>query len=752
MCFVVRAVARLSFSLVIVVGLFGCESRSATAGPLHAAATESVAASPPVAATHSVFDLTDNRALAHLTRSGGLAVALGEPGLAKYLAFGRPWRTWRLNQRLDGQPVALAQKSVTWLDLPLTGRQAQATQLSLRLNTAVQQGLTITVNATKLKTITLHPGWQRLLLTLPKGTLKPGENRLALRWGRQGNLAGTRSYAAVSWLHIGQQPLSEQQRVSTLVDGKLALPAAGGVAYYLYPYRGAKLALRVRSHEGCRVFVRATVAGKTVLSHAVSVGAATLIDLAPISDRVSRLEIEAAAGCQGASIERAQLVMPGAAPRLRRATPPRNVLFWLIDNARADHYRSYNPKARAETPNIDALVKDGILFERALVQGTESRVSHASIWTGAYPAQHRFIRPKSILHSAWVTLPEAIKATGRYTAAWVANGFIREFWGFGDGWSAFRNTLHDGGGLTALRLADHAIGFIEKRGDQPFYLYVGTVDVHCSWRGREPWLKRYHPWPYAGRFTKNVMGPDVEKMATGKIKPSPADKRRVIAIYDSTISYNDHHLGRVVAALKKKGVLDQTMIVITADHGEEFWDYGRIGHGHTLRNPLVNVPLIISYPPLLGRGVRVREGVDVNAVMATVLDALNHEGALPPTVQAQSLLPLAQGVGRGYPRPSFASQYEYAHTLRIENYKLTVGGKGVPSVYDLNSAQREADDISLRKPEVTRLLTDALSTFLIYQSQWRQSRWGVANNHRAQFARDLEGGSAPPVVSPFHGR
>ena len=186
------------------------------------------------------------------------------------------------------------------------------------------------------------------------------------------------------------------------------------------------------------------------------------------------------------------------------------------------------------------------------------------------------------------------------------------------------------------------------------------------------------------------------------------------------------------------------MIVITADHGEELWDFGRIGHGHSLRNPVVDVPFIINYPPLFGSGVRVREGVDTLAVMPTILDAIG--APIPPDVQGDSLLGLAQGVGAGYPRPSMATQYEFAHTIRVEDYKLWVGGKGVPRVYDLGTKAGEKKDISRGKPVLTRWLTDCLSTFLIYQPRWRKTRWGVASNHLPDMATDLENGKGPKAI------
>ena len=163
-----------------------------------------------------------------------------------------------------------------------------------------------------------------------------------------------------------------------------------------------------------------------------------------------------------------------------------------------------------------------------------------------------------------------------------------------------------------------------------------------------------------------------------------------------------------------------------------------------MKQEIVAVPLIIHYPPLFGRGVRVRQGVDVLSVMPTILDALG--ATIPDTVQGESLLPLAQGIGTGYPRPSIGSQYELAHAIRLERWKIWVGGKGEPQLYDLESKQGEHREVGVNHPNEMRWLTDALSTFLVYQDKWRSTRWGVASNHTAALAEDLEtGGGLGPI-------
>ncbi len=705
---------------------------------------------------HAVYSLGDNRLLAHLIRDEGLLIALGHPGVAKYLNFGRPWHTFKLHQLVKGTRAAIATRTVSWLHVPLTAEQTRSKVIQLRIFSPQRQAVRLLVNKTALEVLKLESGWQLAALKLPEKILTDGENTLEFRWGGRGKVgAESRAYAGLDFIFLGKHPLPRTTNAPYRRDAWLFMPKNGGIAYYIEPYRGAKLRLHVKAtprHTSCQLRIKLLREGKAPIIESPRLGFSekkeeVWVDLQKVALQATRLEVTARGeNCSGMQLVDGEILMPGPSMKVRRGPSPKNVLFWLIDNARADRFKFYNPSTYVETPVISSLVKQGTLFEQAYVAGTESRVSHGSIWTGVFPTQTRFIEPKAKLPSGFVTMPEAIKKAGLYTACWVANGNISRFWGFAEGWDYFKNTLHSGGGLNAKRLAEHAIQFIQERGDKRFFLYIGTIDPHVSWRGQQPWLDKYDPSPYRGKYVKNVMGPTWDRLAGNPRQVSQRDRRRIQAIYGSTISYNDHQLGRVLKALEEKGIRDQTMVVVTADHGEEFWEYGRIGHGGSCRDHVVEVPLIIDYPPLFGRGVRVHEGVDTIALMATILDALG--APIPRTVQAASLMPLAQGVGAGYPRPRYATQYGFVHAMRLENFKLSIGGKGAPKLYNMRSQAEEHRDVSAVHPFVTRQLVDALSTFMLYQSQWRQSRWGVANNHFSNLPRDLEEGTAPPPISP----
>lgn len=726
--------------------------------PLAALAGLLLAFPASAAVHHPVFSLTDNRLLAHVIRDGGLLVPAGHPGLAKYLNFGRPPDSVRLNAREEGRAVALALRKLVVLRVPLGAEQASARQLGLRLKLARAGRLHIRLNGTDLKPVDLPAAFETVSLPVPAGALVAGENRVQLQLGGGRSVGGEKVYGALEWLYLGERPLSAVATLGPARARRLVLPRDGGLAYYVHPYRGARLRARFTA-ASCALRVRMVAHGARPVEIVKSDGGKggiveATVELGPIAERVARLELTAhGPSCRELELLEAVIEMPGPAPVLRRGKAPKQIVFWMMDNARADRYRLYNPSTRVETPVLTELGRTGTLFARAYVQGNESRVSHASLWTGAYPKQARFIEPKAKLDLAWVTFPEAIQKAGFHTAAWIANGFVARRWGFGEGWHLFKNYIHDRADvpqpspLSAEGLAGYAIRFLEKPPKDRLFLYLGTIDSHVSWRGRQPWLKRYHPEAYTGTvFKKDVPGTVWVKIATRERAVTPEERKRVIAIYDSTVSYNDHALGKLLDALKAKKLRDETMIVVTADHGEELWDHGRAGHGSTIRQELVAVPLLIHYPPLFGKGVVVKQGVDTLSIMPTLLDAIG--APIPDTVQGESLLPLAQGIGAGYPRPAIASQYELAHAMRLERWKLRVSGVGRVELHDLESKEGEHRELSAARPLEVRWLTDALSTWLTYQARWRSLRWGVASNHTAALPDDLEAGSGPGPVRP----
>jgi arylsulfatase A-like enzyme len=345
---------------------------------------------------------------------------------------------------------------------------------------------------------------------------------------------------------------------------------------------------------------------------------------------------------------------------------------------------------------------------------------------------------------------ELMKAAGLHTAGVTGNGYVNQYGGYSRGFDEFRNLMQEKGLMNVVlpgqKIVDVAIARLDALRADPTFLFIGTIDNHNPLWARKPWIDRYDPGPYDGPFqthgTARELGLIRGQMGC-HVVPPPRDIERMRAIYDSCVSYADDQLGRFVAQLKTWGIYDQTMIVVTADHGEEQFEESRCGHGASLRETLVHVPLLIHYPARFPAGTIVEEGADGVDVLPTILDALD---ATPlDAAQGATLRPLAHGAGKGWARPSYASQYEYAHTMRLGKYKARVGKTGIPIVLDLAEDPDERKDLARVRPVERRLLTDHLALFLSLRLRWKKTGWGVVSNMSPVAAAEID---APPAVDP----
>jgi arylsulfatase A-like enzyme len=365
------------------------------------------------------------------------------------------------------------------------------------------------------------------------------------------------------------------------------------------------------------------------------------------------------------------------------------------------------------------------------VQGTESQVSHASMWTSLYLAKHHAADMADKLPDRWVTIDEVAKKGGMFTAGASANGYIRPSRGFGSGWDKFVNHIEKGLGLRGGDVAASGLGFVEKAKDKPWFVYLGMIDTHVTWRAKSPWIEKYDGG-YKGRFSKEF-GDEPNGFPTDV---TDEEKDHVRAIYDSNVSYQDDQLGKLVAKLKDWGVYDQTMLIITADHGDELWEDGKtIGHARNPRETIVHVPMVIHYPPMFpaGKVANATEGVDI---VPTLADALGV--AQDPEWQGTSMMPAANGT-QLYPLLAMASQYENFHAGRIGNWKLKLAGAGAPSLYNLAKDPGEKRDLWGDKAAVVgaRTLLDPMWLARQWAVEWKKTQWGNPANVTSRFAADL---------------
>jgi choline-sulfatase len=606
--------------------------------------------------------------------------------------------------------------------VPLTAAQAKRNSIRLRIHAKSETLISVRVNENKDLNGKLAEGWSTHEIAVPAGQLKEGENGIQL-YVKESGIA-LASIEVGTTAPLGDQPLALYDPAAKA----LVIPKGGKLGWHVMMPEKARLTADL-ADGSCELAVTATAADGTTADGKL-VGLGSAVELGAVAGKAARVELEAT-GCATAQVANAAIVVPGEAPAPKRGEPPKYVLFIIMDSLRADRVRAFNPKARPETPNFEKLAESSTLFTQHYVQGNESQVSHASMWTSMYLAKHKAAQMADKIPDRYTTIDEVAKKAGKYIVGVSANGYIRPSRGFGKSWDKFVNHIEQGGGLKGVDVMDRGLGWIEPKKDRPWFLYLGMIDTHVTWRAKQPWLDKYDGG-YKGRFATEF-GDDGPSGFAKDL--TDAEKDHVRALYDSNVSYQDDLLGKLIAKLTAWGVWDQTMLVITADHGDEQWEDGRVGHAGSQKETLIHVPLVIHYPPMFP-AAKIASGTEGIDVLPTIADALGVE--LDPEWQGASLVGLANGLV-AYPQLATSSQYENFHGARLGTWKLRLAGTGAPQLYDLAKDRGERSDLwgepSSGIP--ARMLLDPMWLFRTWNGEWKKAQWGNPASVTNRFASDV---------------
>jgi len=382
-------------------------------------------------------------------------------------------------------------------------------------------------------------------------------------------------------------------------------------------------------------------------------------------------------------------------PKEPREMKTYNVVFVSLDTARADHFGMYGYE-RSTTPRLDALARRGIVFDQAVTVSNNTLISHASMLTGLFPASHG-TTPKGegvALGGDYRTIAEDFAAAGYQTTCFAAHMWITEKFGMHQGfevfWSAYREA--------PLVLFDATMWMTKVRDkERPFFLFIHLYDAHSDFTAR-PYDS--HP-PFVGTYTKGYDGPlkawdDQEKKASefladvrdGKIELTPEDARYLADQYDEGLAYLDDQIGKFLASLD---CLDDTILVITADHGEEFYDHGSALH-RQLYDEVVRIPLLIVPPAELlewmGGARHVEEQVRTIDLRPTMLSLAGQ--ARPEECQGVDLTSWLFGDRDDCPAGP-ARLYQNGG-VRHDGFKL-IREDGVEMLFDLDADPDESENL-----------------------------------------------------------
>jgi arylsulfatase len=331
----------------------------------------------------------------------------------------------------------------------------------------------------------------------------------------------------------------------------------------------------------------------------------------------------------------------------RAAHPDRlNVVLLLVDTLRADHVSALG-YGRPTSPTLDRLAAEGVLFTRAISPAAATRPAMVSLWTGLYPSRHRVARRVAAMNKRFVTGAELAREAGYRTAAFCPNPNLDRKFGYRQGWDVYvdrelrtwqlrRDAAPWARYETANHVQERALRFIDADPERPFLLWLHYRDVHG------PYLP---PPPYDRRFRSvepRPLTPDEVKRRKSylELPDDGNDLNHYVDQYDGEVRYTDARIADFLEALEHRGLRQRTVLIVAADHGEEFLDHGDWHHGQSLYEEMVHVPFIIVWP----EGERRVEPRPVSTLsfFATLAGIVGVE---PPASDGVDLGPLLRGEG-----------------------------------------------------------------------------------------------------------
>jgi arylsulfatase A-like enzyme len=415
-----------------------------------------------------------------------------------------------------------------------------------------------------------------------------------------------------------------------------------------------------------------------------------------------------------------------------------NVLLLTLDTVRADHLSLYGYK-RNTTPRLADLARTATVFSHATAAGDMTITSHAAILTGTY-ASWNGARPHQTsngngvpISDKYPTLAEILSEHGYSTTAVVANsGFLTREWGFDRGFQFFdsrgavrmmpprkeyllrygaRQVLHrvidtadfDMMFVRAGEINQEAYGLLDRArsSGRPFFLFLNYMDAHSPY-APPPQFDKLYPAERELSIPDARYGELFDQLAEGRGQMSEKEREHYISQYDGAIAYMDAEIGRLVDGLKQRGLYENTLLIIVSDHGEAFGERNLIGHGLSVNEDQVYVPLIVKYPGS-DQGQRMEQRVGHTDILPTVLDVA---GITPPQfLQGYSLRGGAGNANRKLISESFPGSGLISLNPRFNRIERAIYS-GDFKYIDSTAGRHELYDVSADPGEAHNLCSD----------------------------------------------
>lgn len=405
-----------------------------------------------------------------------------------------------------------------------------------------------------------------------------------------------------------------------------------------------------------------------------------------------------------------------------------NVILIVIDALRVDHLGCYG-YIRNTSLNIDKFSKEGVLFSHAFSHGSSTWISVPSIFTSLYPSVHKVFKLGAPLVKEFITLPEILQKKGYITAAFVRpqlktiTNFIPE---------RFKSCYIAPVGMHTYDITNKVCNWLKMNYSKQFFLYIHpNVSLHGS---QLPYSKIFDKEEEDIKFRNFLKKP--LKISNWKesfcaFKSPELDKLLyyMISQYDDNIRYIDDQIKSILEELDKLGLTDNTMVILTSDHGEEFLEHREFFHGTQLYDELIHVPLIMRLPKIIPQGKVVSNLVRHIDIMPTILNILGISS--PGFIQGINLMPLIQGKNN-LKLDIFSevrSGRSYLEGIRTEKWKAiqaydSQNNSYSYELYDLQKDPKELDNLANVNFQTLELLKAKLKNYVSYCKKTRISILG----------------------------
>ncbi len=368
--------------------------------------------------------------------------------------------------------------------------------------------------------------------------------------------------------------------------------------------------------------------------------------------------------------------------------PPPNVLLISIDTLRPDHLGCYGYH-RDTSPRIDRLAAESVLFENHISSTSWTLPAHAALFTSLPDSVHGCTDTDKTLPRKLITLAERFAAADYQTAGFFSGPYLHPAFGLDQGFDHYENCTSYAKALDAQPVdqwsMDHQImrashrdmtnptvygavkKWLDEREPGKFFMFVHMWDAHFDFIPPPPYDTMFDPG-----YTGTVTGTDFFFDPNINADMPPRDLQHLIALYDGEIRWTDYYVGRIIDDLARSGLLEQTVVVITSDHGTEFFEHGFKAHRMTLFDEVIRIPLLIRYPPLIPKGVRIRAQTRIIDLAPTLLEL----AGLPPATEfmGHSLVSVARKKTVDFDNLGISELFSVGRamrSIRTREWKLT---------------------------------------------------------------------------------